>query len=152
MSDTPETDLEDDLYLECASPCIVKESTGAIFTGNFVPAEFARRLERDRDQAQSLVKALSAKCDKIEADKEYNAELAREFKLERNEALKGEGELGDLLQKQAADIGLLKELYAELLVALEVVLDDWQYGLEIHQADSYDIAREVLTKAKAIKP
>jgi hypothetical protein len=50
MSDTPETDLEDDLYLECASPCIVKESTGAIFTGVLVPAEFARRLERERDQ------------------------------------------------------------------------------------------------------
>jgi hypothetical protein len=32
------------------------------------------------------------------------------------------------------------------------VLNDWQYGLEIHQADSYHIAREVLTKAKAIKP
>jgi hypothetical protein len=122
---------------------------------NWSPTEwfkFARRLERERDQAQSLVKALSDECDKIEADKEYNAELAREFKLERDEAIKGEGELGDLLQKQAAYIGRLKELYAELLVALEVVLDDWQYGLEIHQADSYDIAREVLTKAKAIKP
>jgi hypothetical protein len=55
MSDTPETDLEDDLYLECASPCIVKESTGAIFTGDFVPAEFARRLERERDKARATV-------------------------------------------------------------------------------------------------
>jgi hypothetical protein len=45
-----------------------------------------------------------------------------------------------------------RAINTELLVALEVVLDDWQYGLEIHQADSYDIAREVLTKAKAIKP
>jgi hypothetical protein len=52
MSDTPETDLEDDLYLECASPRIVKESTGAIFTGVLVPAEFARRLERERDEAR----------------------------------------------------------------------------------------------------
>jgi hypothetical protein len=60
MSDTPETDLEDDLYLECASPCIVKESTGAIFTGDFVPAEFARRLERERDELRRL---WDAECD-----------------------------------------------------------------------------------------
>jgi hypothetical protein len=45
----------------------------------------------------------------------------------------------------------LRAINAELLVALDVVLNDWQYGLEIHQADSYYIAREVLTKAKAIK-
>lgn len=115
-------------------------------------------LQSERDEAQSLVKALSAKCDKMEADKEYNAELAREFKLERDEAIKGEGELGDLLQKQAAYIGRLQSerdqlraINAELLAAIEVVLDDWQDGFESHQADSYDIAREVLAKAKAIK-
>jgi hypothetical protein len=56
MSDTPETDLEDDLYLECASPRIVKESTGAIFTGVLVPAEFARRLERERDQLRQVIR------------------------------------------------------------------------------------------------
>ena len=134
MSDTPETDA---LYMDDHRPNLM---------------DHARRLERERDQAQSLVKALSAKCDKIEADKEYNAELAREFKLERNEAIKGEGELGDLLQKQAAYIGRLKELYAELVSTLDEVLNEWQYGVESHQSDSYDIAREVLTKAKAFKP
>ena len=54
MTDTPETDLEDDLYVECASSYIIKESTGEIFTGDFVPAEFARRLERERDQLKSI--------------------------------------------------------------------------------------------------
>jgi hypothetical protein len=44
-----------------------------------------------------------------------------------------------------------RAINAELFVALDEVLNDWQYGLEIHQADSYDIAREVLTKAKAMK-
>jgi hypothetical protein len=63
MSDTPETDLEDDLYLECASPRIVKESTGAIFTGVLVPAEFARRLERERDNAISRFEALKEFCE-----------------------------------------------------------------------------------------
>jgi len=47
--------------------------------------ETARRLERERDQAQYLVKTLSAKCDKIEADKEYNAQLVREFRSERDQ-------------------------------------------------------------------
>jgi len=58
MSDTPETDLEDDLYLECASPCIVKESTGAIFTGDFVPAKFARRLERERNHLLAALQSI----------------------------------------------------------------------------------------------
>ena len=78
MSDTPETDLEDDLYLECASPCIVKESTGAIFTGDFVPAEFARRLERERDELRRLWEAECAESRKLEQDREYNAELLAE--------------------------------------------------------------------------
>jgi hypothetical protein len=143
MSDTPETDKA---WCTDRNGCRM-----TYFNTYIVPAEFARRLERERDQAQSLANALSAKCDKIEAAKEYHAELAREFKLERNEAIKGEGELGDLLQKQAAYIGRLRSINAELLVALDEVLNDWQYGLEIHQADSYDIARDLLTKAKAIK-
>jgi hypothetical protein len=134
MSDTPETDLEDDLFVDCDDSCasfaVIKASTGEAFTGDFVPAEFARRLERERDQAQYLVKTLSAKCDKIEADKEYNAQLVREFRSERDQ---------------------LRAINAELLVAIGVVLDDWQDGFESHQADSYDIARDVLTKAKAIK-
>jgi hypothetical protein len=45
-----------------------------------------------------------------------------------------------------------RAINVELLVVLDEVLNEWQYGVESHQSDSYDIAREVLTKAKAIKP
>jgi hypothetical protein len=45
----------------------------------------------------------------------------------------------------------LRAINAELVSTLDEVLNEWQYGVESHQADSYDIAREVLTKAKAIK-
>jgi hypothetical protein len=58
MSDTPETDLEDDLFVDCDDSCaslwIIKASTGEEFTGDFVPAEFARRLERERDQLRAI--------------------------------------------------------------------------------------------------
>jgi hypothetical protein len=56
MNDTPETDLEDDLSIDCDNPCyncpVVKASTGEHLTCDFVPAEFARRLERERDEAR----------------------------------------------------------------------------------------------------
>ena len=59
MSDTPETDLEDDLFVDCDNPCyncpVVKESTGDHLTCDIVPAEFARRLERERDKARATV-------------------------------------------------------------------------------------------------
>jgi hypothetical protein len=45
----------------------------------------------------------------------------------------------------------LRAINAELVSTLDGVLNEWQYGVESHQADSYDIAREVLTKAKAFK-
>lgn len=67
MSDTPETDLEDDLILDCADSCascwVIKASTGAYFTGDLVPAEFARRLERERDNAISRFAALKEFCE-----------------------------------------------------------------------------------------
>jgi hypothetical protein len=133
MSDTPETDLEDDLYIECDDSCVqcyvIKGKTGKEFTGDFVPAEFARRLERERDElrqrlsakismgeiciasrkyidgiekerdeAQYLVKTLSAECDKLEADKEYNAQLARGFRSERDQLLAIIAERNELRQ------------------------------------------------------
>jgi hypothetical protein len=88
MSDTPETDKA--RLTERNGCCMTYCST------HIVAAEFARRLERERDQ--------------------------------------------------------LRAINAELVSTLDEVLNDWQYGLEIHQADSYDIARALLTKAKAIKP
>jgi hypothetical protein len=67
MSNTPETDLEDDLYIDCDNPCyncpVVKESTGEHLTCDFVPAEFARRLERERDNAISRFEALKEFCE-----------------------------------------------------------------------------------------
>ena len=71
MTDTPETDLEDDLYVECASSCIVKESTGEIFTGDFVPAEFARRLERERDQLRAINAELLESLEEVLNDWQY---------------------------------------------------------------------------------
>jgi hypothetical protein len=62
MSNTPETDLQDDLCIECDDSCVacyvIKSSTGEEFTGDFVPAEFARRLERERDGLRGRVAEL----------------------------------------------------------------------------------------------
>jgi hypothetical protein len=62
MSDTPETDLEDDLFVDCDNPRFqcpaVKESTGAHLTCDFVPAEFARRLERERNHLLAALEGM----------------------------------------------------------------------------------------------
>ena len=128
MTDTPETDLEDDLYLECASSSIIKESTGAIFTGDFVPAEFARRLERERDEARDIL-------DKII------------FSLDADRAMR---HIGSLQYERDQ----LRAINAELLKSLEDVLNDWQYGYlaSKYECTSYDTARELLTKVKKEKP
>jgi hypothetical protein len=59
MSDAPETDLKDDLYLDCDDSCcavrVIWSSTGEEFTGDIVPAEFARRLERERDELRKII-------------------------------------------------------------------------------------------------
>ncbi len=132
MSDTPETDLEDDLFVDCDDSCasfwIIKSSTSEEFTGDFVPAEFARRLERERDQAQYLVKTLSAKCDKIEADKEYNAQLVREFRSERDQ---------------------LRAINAELLEALDFMYNG---SPEKDQTERLAQVRKSLAKAKEDQP
>jgi hypothetical protein len=82
MSDTPETDLEDDLYIDCDNPCyncpVVKESTGEHLTCDFVPAEFARRLERERDQLREA----------IERAREIIADLASDLNTEQVRDLK----------------------------------------------------------------
>ena len=150
MTDTPETD---------AARITEKNGCIAIFCGrHVVPVDFACRLERERDEAredvrlesarvsasimaieslerdraeaQLLVKTLSDQCDMIEEDKEYNAQLANQFKSERDQ---------------------LKAINTQLLEALEVALNDWQYGLTDYQADSYQIARDLLLKAKEVK-
>ena len=119
MTDTPETD---------AARITEKNGCIAIFCGrHVVPVDFACRLERERDEAreearlesarvsasimaieslerdraeaQLLVKTLSDQCDMIEEDKEYNAQLANQFKSERDH---------------------LKAINAELLEALNV--------------------------------
>lgn len=127
MTDTPETDLEDDLYVECASSYIIKESTGAIFTGDFVPAEFARRLERERDEARDILDKMILSLDAERAMRHIQ-----------------------LLQSERDQ---LKALNAELLESLEEVINDWQYGYGAskYECTSYDIARELLTKVKEAK-
>jgi hypothetical protein len=51
----------DDLYIDCEDSCcatwIKKLSTGEEFTGNFVPAEFARQLERELNEARAALAA-----------------------------------------------------------------------------------------------
>jgi hypothetical protein len=117
MTDTPETDLEDDLSIDCNNPCyecpMVKASTGEHLTGGFVPAEFARRLERERGQAR---KTLTISRDIVKNSQEF--------------------------------IQQLKGINAKLLDALEAALNDWQYGLTDAEADSYQIARDLIIKAK----
>lgn len=135
MTDTPETD---------AARINEKNGCIATFCGrHVVPAEFARclerardwarkqwrletarvsaslmaieSLERDRSEAQLLVKTLSDQCDMIEEDKEYNAELANRFKSERDQ---------------------LKAINAELLTAL------YRYDIEdveLGELDEMDI-------------
>ena len=63
MSDTPETDLEDDLYLECASPRIVKESTGAIFVIVHVSYDYYYRVQDNLGAATDFetAKAIAAR-------------------------------------------------------------------------------------------
>jgi hypothetical protein len=82
MNDTPETDLEDDLYIDCDNPCyncpVVKESTGEHLTCDFVPAEFARRLERERDQLR----------EELERATEIIADLASDLNTEQVRDLK----------------------------------------------------------------
>lgn len=64
-----------------------------------VVAPTIKHLERERDEAQSIVKTLSAKCDKIETDKEYNADLVNQLRainaelLEALEAIIESGEI-----------------------------------------------------------
>jgi hypothetical protein len=82
MSDTPETDLQDDLFVDCDDSCasfwIIKASTGEEFTGDFVPADFARRLERERDQLREA----------IERAREIIADLASDLNTEQVRDLK----------------------------------------------------------------
>jgi len=63
MSDTPETDIE----------CFIYE-------GDYVPASFARQLERERDEARKEVERLKAERDNWRVSsvcRELNAELER---------------------------------------------------------------------------
>jgi hypothetical protein len=91
MTDTPETDLEDDLSIDCNNPCyncpVIKESTGAHLTCDFVPAEFARRLERERDELRRLWDAECAESRKLEQAREYNAGLVAELEATLEEVL-----------------------------------------------------------------
>jgi hypothetical protein len=168
MSDTPETDLEDDLSIDCNNPCyncpVVKESTGAHLTCDFVPAEFARRLERERDELRRLWDAECAESRKLEQAREYNAELLGEARkdaamwkanhdnqVELKSIISKRGDLKDRaprVEKLIAERDQLRKRVAELERAFQEALNDWQYGLTDLQADSYGIARDLLTKTK----
>ena len=180
MTDTPETD---------AARITEKNGCIAIFCGrHVVPVDFACRLERERDEAreevrlesarvsasimaieslerdraeaQLLVKTLSDQCDMIEEDKEYNAQLANQFKSERDQlkdyiesARRAGKNLKQTYQSLSKENSQLRENNAELLKSLGDVLNDWQYGYSAskYECTSYDIARELLTKAKEAK-
>jgi hypothetical protein len=45
----------------------------------------------------------------------------------------------------------LRERAGELVATLDEVLNDWQYGLTDSQADSYQIARDLIAKTKEAK-
>ena len=163
MTDTPETD---------AARITEKNGCIAIFCGRqVVPVEFARclerardwarkqwrlesarvsasimaieSLERDRAEAQLLVKTLSDQCDMIEEDKEYNAQLANQFKSERDR---------------------LREINAELLESLKWIAETPDAWLERDAPDGatvyewrysrhfLDIAREAIAKANGEQP
>ena len=144
MTDTPETD---------AARITEKNGCIAIFCGrHVVPVDFACRLERERDEAreearlesarvsasimaieslerdraeaQLLVKTLSDQCDMIEEDKEYNAQLANQFKSERDQ---------------------FKAINAELLDALDFMMNG---SLEKDQKKRLAQVRQLLSKAK----
>ena len=163
MTDTPETDA-----------ARITEKTGCIatFCGmQVVPVEFARRIERERDEArkearletarvsaslmaieslerdrseaQLLVKTLSDQCDMIEEDKEYNAQLANQFKAERDQlkdyiesARRAGKNLKQTYQSISKENSHLKAINAELLTAL------YRYDIEdvkLGELDEMDI-------------
>jgi hypothetical protein len=128
MSDTPETDA---LYMDDHRPNLM---------------DHARRLERERDQAQSIVKALSDKCGEFKSERDKARDILDKMLLNihSNKTMRH-------IQSLQFQRDQLREINAELFAAVEMALDDWQDGVESHQADSYDVAREVLTKAKAVK-
>lgn len=130
MTDTPETD---------AARITEKNGCIATFCGmQVVPVTFACRLERSRDlwrekarletarvnaslmaieslerdrsEAQLLVKTLSDQCDMIEEDKEYNARLAEEFKSERDQLKAINAELLNALYRYDIEDVVLGEL------------------------------------------
>jgi hypothetical protein len=45
----------------------------------------------------------------------------------------------------------LRERVEELVATLDEVLNDWQYGLTDSQAESYQIARDLIAKTKEAK-
>jgi hypothetical protein len=134
MSDTPETDLEDDLSIDCNNPCyncpVVKESTGAHLTCDFVPAEFARRLERERDEARKDAAMWKANHDN---------------QVELKSIISKRGDLKDRaprVEKLIAERDQLRKRVAELESALN--------RLEIE--DVAQILRRAVTKIREEQP
>ena len=65
MSDTPETDAEAVDGIDCYGDPLKSWDYKTSKDGEVVPAEFAKRLERQRDEAREELAILKAECAKI---------------------------------------------------------------------------------------
>jgi hypothetical protein len=132
MTDTPETDA-----------ARLTEKNGCILTigGNqVVPAEFARRLERERDEARKEAAMWKANHDN---------------QVELKSIISKRGDLKDRaprVEKLIAERNQLRASNVELAETLEEVLSDWNEGHGHTDTASFLYGWELLTKIKEEQP
>jgi phosphomannomutase len=84
MSDTPETDAETTLMtLDCDDSCveIYIKRDGKVVEGEFILADFARRLERERDEARAALSGRTVSCSNCNELARENAEMKMTLRL-----------------------------------------------------------------------
>ena len=82
QSDTPETDVNLEIWL-CETN--LRLGDGGNVSGNVVDAEFARKLERERDQRQLVIEELRGMFHSTSIQLEECHKRSKEIKKERNE-------------------------------------------------------------------